>query len=176
MLSRKVVCLALALSLTACKDTPESAESSPTFSASQAADTVFFGDHIITISPDKPTADAVAVRGDRIVFVGDRAKAKTLVSDETRIVELGDKALLPGFIDTHGHITAQARAFNYVNVSSPPVGSAEIVADIVALLKAHLTERRPQPGDWVVGYGYDDSLLAGKRHPARDDLDQVSTF
>ena len=88
---------------------------------------------------------------------------------------MGNKALLPGFIDAHGHITAQARLFNYVNIFPPPVGEMESVADIVASLKAHLAEQNPAPGTWVVGFGYDDSLLAERRHPTRDDLDQVSS-
>ena len=49
------------------------------------------------------------------------------------------------------------------------------VEDIVAALKARIAERRPAPGEFVIGYGYDDSLLAEGRHPDRDDLDRVST-
>ncbi|GAB3093729.1 amidohydrolase family protein [Aestuariicella hydrocarbonica] len=139
------------------------------------ADQVFFGDHIITMDPAQEQAEAVAIRGDKIVFVGDEDKARTLVGADTRVVELGDKALVPGLIDAHGHVAMAARFIDFINVSSPPVGTVESIDDIVALLKAHIANTRPAKGEWILAYGYDDSLLAENRHPTREDLDKIST-
>ena len=61
------------------------------------------------------------------------------------------------------------------NVSSPPVGPAENMAGLVSELKRYMSSKSLKEGEWVVGMGYDDSLLAEKRHPTRDDLDQVSS-
>jgi predicted amidohydrolase YtcJ len=54
------------------------------------------------------------------------------------------------------------------------VGPAESIDDVVRLLREHIESREIAPGEWVVGYGYDDSLLSEKRHPDRDDLGRVS--
>ncbi|WP_187276460.1 amidohydrolase [Parahaliea maris] len=143
--------------------------------AEEPADAVFYGDHIITMDSDRPRAEAVAIRGDRIVYVGDRENAGEFVGDDTRSVELGDKALVPGMIDSHGHISVAARMVDYVNVSSPPVGPAKNIGDIVDLLKERLKTDPPPEDGWLIAYGYDDSLLAENRHPTRHDLDKVST-
>ena len=139
------------------------------------ADIVFIGDHIISMDSANPQVQAVAVRGDRIVLAGGREQAMALVGEDTRVVELGERALLPGFIDAHGHFAFTARLIDFVNLSSPPVGPVESVEDILLLLRARIQARNPEPGTWVLGYGYDDSLLQTERHPNRDDLDKVST-
>ena len=142
--------------------------------AGQAADIVFYGNHVLTVDPQTRGADAVAVVGDRIAAVGSRRAVSAWVGDATRVVELGDRALVPGFIDAHGHIALVMRTLGLVNASSPPVGPARNVEDIVELVAARIAERRIPAGQWVLGYGYDDSLLAEGRHPTRDDLDRAS--
>lgn len=138
------------------------------------ADLVFFGDHIVTIDPATDGARGVAVRGDTIVAVGPRSEIERRIGPATRVVELGERALLPGFIDAHGHLGLVMLLVDDLNASSPPVGPMESIDDIVAALQARIAERRPAPGEFVVGYGYDDSLLAEGRHPTRDDLDRAS--
>ncbi|MBY0401355.1 amidohydrolase family protein, partial [Myxococcota bacterium] len=138
------------------------------------ADLVFLGDHILTIDPATEGAGGVAVRGDTIAAVGARAEITRRIGPATRVVELGERALLPGFIDAHGHLGLVMLLVDDLNVSSPPVGAMESIGDIVAALRARIAERRPTPGEFVVGYGYDDSLLAEGRHPTREDLDLAS--
>lgn len=143
-------------------------------SAAVPADRVFYGDHIITMDSALPSAEAVAIRGETIVYVGDRDGAGEFVGDATRTVELGDRALLPGLIDAHGHVTMSARLIDFVNASSPPVGTSENIGDILDLLQQRLKNDPPPEGGWLMAYGYDDSLLAENRHPTRHDLDKVS--
>mgnify|MGYP000116380870 CR=1 FL=1 len=139
-----------------------------------AADLVFFGDHILTVDPATEGAAGVAVRGDTIVAVGSRAELARSIGPATRVVELGEQALLPGFIDAHGHLGLEMLVVDFLNVSSPPVGPMRSIEDIVTALRARIDDLKPAPGELVVGYGYDDSLLAEGRHPDRDDLDRVS--
>ena len=139
------------------------------------ADIVFLGDRILTFDPATEGAGGVAVRGEKIVAVGSREAMERRIGPRTRVVELGERALLPGFIDAHGHLGLVMLVVDYLNVSSPPVGPMKSIEDIVSALRARIDERRPAPGELVVGYGYDDSLLAEGRHPDRDDLDRVST-
>ena len=130
---------------------------------------------IITVDKTQPTAEAVAVAGNRIVSVGSRENIFKLATDSTRIVELGEHALLPGFIDAHGHMTMVGTWGELINLSSPPVGTVETMADLVKLIRARIADHEIPPGEWVFGYGYDDSLIHENRHPDRDDLDKAST-
>lgn len=135
------------------------------------ADTLYLGSHVITMDEALGEVDAVAVRGEEILWVGKRAdwtgSAKT-------VVELGERALLPGFIDAHGHLTFLARTVRMANVASPPVGPVTTLASLQDVLRAYIAEREIPAGEWVLGMGYDDSLIAEGRHPDRNDLDAVS--
>ena len=137
------------------------------------ADLIFIGDNIITMDNSKVTA--VAVRGDRIVATGDQAEIIQLQDDSTRLVELGDRALLPGFIDAHGHFGAVATSSALLDLSSPPVGTVETIDDIVTAIQNWIENNDVPDGQLIYGFGYDDSLLAEQRHPNRDDLDRAST-
>jgi len=139
------------------------------------ADAIFLGAKIVTMDPDMPSAEAVAIRGDTIALVGDRDPVMALAGPDTRVEELGDRALIPGLIDTHGHFGFTARLLNLANLSPPPVGPVNTIDDLVGLLRDHIAANEIPPGTWVMGYGYDDSLLEELRHPTRDDLDLAST-
>ncbi|HBJ89702.1 MAG TPA: amidohydrolase [Gammaproteobacteria bacterium] len=141
--------------------------------AAQDADLIFLGQNIITM--DASNVSAVAVRGDRIVVAGSEQDARALQGEDTRVIELGKRALLPGFIDAHGHFAGVARYLDMLDLSSPPVGDVTSVDDIVRKLQRRIENRNIPPGELVYGYGYDDSLLAELRHPDRDDLDRASS-
>ncbi|MEE2777911.1 MAG: amidohydrolase [Acidobacteriota bacterium] len=140
----------------------------PAAVCSQPADLVFRGEHIVTLAPP---AEALAVRGEDIVAVGRWQDVAPLVGDDTRVVELGDRALIPGFIDAHGHLVMAAQTVDLANVASPPVGPVETLADLIAELSRFARARELADDDWVVGFGYDDSLIAERRHPTAADLD-----
>lgn len=142
-------------------------------SLAQDADLIFLGDHIITM--DEENVTAVAVRDDLIIAVGDQQSVVTLRGDETRVVELGEQALLPGFIDAHGHFSALSRYVDMLDLSSPPVGDVTSVDELVRKIRQRIEQQQVPDGQLIYGYGYDDSLLAEQRHPNRDDLDRAST-
>jgi len=164
------VLAACAICLTACS--PTDSEKSL---AAAPADIIFTGTNVVTVDEAYSDVQAVAVRGENIVAVGTEAEVLTLRGEATRMIELGDHALVPGFIDAHGHLAFVARLTDYANLSSPPVGPVETMDDLVTLLSEYIEKTKPAPGEWVLGYGYDDSLIAENRHPTRDDLDRVST-
>lgn len=143
----------------------------------RAADLILLSDHVLTMRSAKPAAEALAVvvEGESIRWVGPQADALRLAEPETRIVQLGAQALLPGFIDAHGHISFVGINTQLANVASPPVGPARNIPDLQNTLKEYIKRREIPPGEWVVGNGYDDSLLAEQRHPDADDLNAVST-
>lgn len=139
-----------------------------------SADRIFLGENILTMDLANPRIEAVAIAGGRIIAAGDRATVLSLRAPRTEVTELGDRALLPGFIDGHGHIAKVAASFGFANLAGPPVGNVANIDDLVAELRNFATERAKQPGDWIVGRGYDNAFLAEGRHPTRDDLDRVS--
>ena len=67
------------------------------------ADYVFMGGKVYTVNKEQPWAEAVAVQGKKIVFVGSTSDAKNYIGDQTKIVDLDGKMMLPGFIDSHCH-------------------------------------------------------------------------
>jgi len=139
----------------------------------QTADLIIVGDNIVTM--DGSSVTGVAVSGDRIAATGSREQVLNLRGASTRVIELGDQALLPGFIDAHGHFSAVARYLDLLDLSSPPVGQVTNIDDLVRLLRQRIENQQVSPGQLVYGFGYDDSLLAEQRHPTRDDLDRAST-
>ena len=74
--------------------------------AEESADTIFLNGKVYTLDDESPWADAVAVRGDEIVYVGDAAGALALAGERTQRIDLKGQLLLPGFIDTHVHPVA----------------------------------------------------------------------
>jgi len=139
----------------------------------QTANLIFLGENIITM--DGTNVAAVAVAEDRILAVGSREEVLRLAGNSTRIVELGERALLPGFIDAHGHFSGVARNAELLDLSPPPVGQINTIEDIIKALRAYIEQRQIPAGETVFGFGYDDSLLAEQRHPSRDDLDLASS-
>lgn len=143
--------------------------------AGPPAETIFVGENIVTMDPAQPTVEAVAVRGQTIAAAGAESDVMALRGDATRVVELGDRALLPGFIDAHGHFLSVGRSEQRLSLEPPPVGDVENIDDIVRKVQEWIEEQDIPPGDPVYGRGYDDSLLEEGRHPTRDDLDRAST-
>jgi predicted amidohydrolase YtcJ len=134
--------------------------------------TLYLGGPILTMDPQDRIVEALGVEGDRIAAVGSRAELEAWADGSARVVDLAGRALLPGFIDAHGHFPGRGIFAVQVDLNSPPVGDVETLADLLARLRERARETRS--GNWIVGWGYDDTLLAEKRHPTRHDLDAVS--
>lgn len=144
------------------------------------ADVIFHGGEIVTVAADAresdPGPEAVAVKDGVIVHVGGRQEAvERWQGPRTQLRDLGGRALLPGFIDAHGHLGGIGLQATLANLLAAPDGD---VTDIDSLL-AKLREWARTPvgafSKWIIGFGYDDAMLAEGRHPTRDDLDKVST-
>lgn len=124
---------------------------------------------VLTMDPQQPRAEAVALRQGRIVAVGSNREVLQLRGHGTSIMECGGATLLPGFIDAHVHMRSYASTFLGIDCRPPAVRN---IHDLQTVLYDQ-AQRRP-PGQWLVGYGYDDFALAERRHPTRWDLDVVT--
>ncbi|WP_236638314.1 amidohydrolase [Mangrovicoccus ximenensis] len=92
------------------------------------------------------------------------------------MVDLGGRALLPGFVDSHGHVMLGGLQALSANLLAPPDGDVTDIAGLVAELSDWAAENAEAVAriDLIVGFGYDQSQLAEQRHPTREDLDRVS--
>jgi predicted amidohydrolase YtcJ len=145
--------------------------------AQEVADTIYFGGPILTMDDAAPRADAVAVKGGAIIGVGDLADLSALQGEGTVAVDLGGRAMLPGFVDAHGHammIGLQALAANLLPAPDGEVNDIPTLQRVMSEYMAAFPERI-EPLNLVIGFGYDDSQLAELRHPTREDLDAVSS-
>ncbi len=111
------------------------------------ADLIISGGPIYTVDPSNPTAEAVAIRGDSIVFVGSKSDALELKGDQTIEIDLKGKTMTPGFIEGHGHI--MGLGYNEMNLDLMFVKSYEELVEKVREAVGKL-----QPGQWLIGRGW----------------------
>jgi predicted amidohydrolase YtcJ len=188
------VCAAILIAARAANSTPKSAaaKSSPaaiaqdstTLSFAQCpADLVLTNAQIETMDPAHERAGAIAIRGESIVAVSyiepgstgaqnassiDAPEIKQCLGPKTSIINLHGAFATPGFNDAHVHIGQSALAklaIDFTGVQS----LAEFQQRIRAAIKARA------PGEWITGFGWDQTLWPGRRDPTRADLDAVST-
>ncbi|MHA7268537.1 amidohydrolase [Arthrobacter sp. HLT1-20] len=134
---------------------------------------IFCNGRILTMrGPSPEYVESIVIGGGKIVFVGDEALArKQFPNAATR--DLDGAALLPGFVDAHSHFSAAFDLADRVNVGPPPMGPCDDIATLLQTLDAFRTGRRLGPGEWLVGYGYDQEALADNRHITVKDLDAL---
>lgn len=137
------------------------------------ADLILSSDKVILMIGDQKAQPlSIAIKNKKIIWVGSHKNAKNI---QGKHIDFGDQAILPGFIDAHGHASYLAFATQVANLASPPVGGINTIKELQAELRKFIEESNLQPGEWVMGLGYDDSLLSEQRHPTKEDLDAVST-
>ncbi len=142
----------------------------PSLAASaQTADCIFSGGPILTMRGASPEyAEAIAVKDGTILAVGRKADVARHFCPTTRQIDLAGHTLLPGFIDTHGHMIY----FGKNLVDADLFGSKDI-PQLIARMKAQ-AEKVPA-GGWIVGFGFQAKQLAEQRTPSREELDTISS-
>ena len=137
--------------------------------SAEPAETVFINGNIHTVNDRQPQAEAIAVKGGRIVFVGSNAEAaeKFPAASGSRRIDLQGRTVVPGMTDAHCHIFGiGAREMN-LNLE----GTASL-EDFLAKVKERV--RQTPPGHWVTGRGWIETFWKPQIFPTRLDLDKVS--
>ena len=138
------------------------------------AHVIYRNGSVVTVDGANTVAQALAVRDGKILAVGSSADIGVYVGSDTKVVDLAGKAVIPGIYDAHSHFTYTGINAKFeANLNSPPISTVNSIGDLIALLK--LQQAKLASDAWVTGFGYDDTLIAEKRHPTRYDLDQVSS-
>jgi len=145
----------------------------PAALAVESADTIYTGGHIITINDAAPSAEALAVKDGKILAVGAKAVVLKTQGPATKLVDLGGKTLLPGFIDGHSHFINALSVANQANVYAPPFGPGNTVAGIIGALKKLRDEQHLKAGEMILAYGYDENALPADHQLSAADLDAV---
>lgn len=142
-------------------------------STSEEADLILLNGNIYTVDESLPRAEALAVKGDRIMKVGSNADLEALKGDSTVVYDLGGRFVMPGFIEGHGHFSGLGSSLlnlNFLNAKNWD----EIIAAVEERVKT------AQPGEWIIGRGWhqekwdktpDRNVLG---YPYHDDLSAVS--
>ena len=124
----------------------------PATPADRKADWLFLNGTIYTVNPVQPSAQAVAVLGDQIVYVGDADAAKSWRGPATRVVDLHGRMLLPGFVDAHNHLAVAALTKLGINIRGL-VGKDKILDTIREWIATQPLDAPLRGHGWTVGVG-----------------------
>jgi len=139
----------------------------PASQRTQSADIVFRNGNVYTANDKSPKAQAIAVKDDRIVFVGSNAEVQKYVGPNTRVVDLKGNTVLPGFTDSHQHLSGVGQREMTLNLE----GTTSL-EDFLAKVKARVDQAKP--GEWVTGRGWIETHWQPPVFPTRWDLDKVA--
>lgn len=149
----------------------------PHTALADTADKIWLGGPILTMNDEAMRADAVAVKDGKILAVGKKDDVLATKGDKTEVIDLGGRALIPGFVDAHGHVMMGGLQAMAANMLAPPDGKVTDIAGLQQTLKdwAEANKDVVSKANLILGFGYDQSQLKELRAPTKEELDAVST-
>ncbi|HXD34476.1 MAG TPA: amidohydrolase [Pyrinomonadaceae bacterium] len=132
-----------------------------------AADLVLQNGNIYTVNDKQPHAEAIAIKGDRIVFVGSNAAAQKFVGQGTRVIDLHGNTVVPGLTDAHCHLIGIGQREMTLNLEG-----ITNLQDFLAKVKARVDQANP--GEWVTGRGWIETFWQPPVFPTKEDLDRIA--
>jgi hypothetical protein len=144
--ARRLVTVLAVLFLAACSP-EEKTETAATAAPPMTADLVLRGGKVATVDPAHPEAEAVAVSGAEILAVGSNEDIAPYIGDDTEVVELGGRFVMPGFIEGHGHYMSLGRSKQILDLTTIRNWDEAVNMVAVAVDKA-------EPGEWIFGRGW----------------------
>ena len=133
----------------------------------EPADLIFVNGNVYTANDQQPHAEAIAVKGDRIVFAGSNADAKKYNGTQTRTVDLHGATVLPGMTDAHHHL--EGVGFREMTLNLEGITNLQ---DFLAKVKTKVDQAKPAA--WVIGRGWIETFWQPPVFPTRWDLDKVA--
>ena len=131
---------------------------------------LYFNGNVITVNNKEEVVQAVAIEDGKIIKVGTNEEILSLKDNDTEVIDLEGKTMLPGFIDPHGHIVPVAQTLMIVTL-----GDVTSKEELLARLEESLKNDPPSGDNWLIGFGYDNTKFEDGEHPTKFDLDKVST-
>ncbi|MCX5839607.1 MAG: amidohydrolase [Deltaproteobacteria bacterium] len=131
-------------------------------------DLMLINGKIITMAEDGRIAEAVAIKGDKIIAIGSTTQIMECIGPDTKLIDLQGRTVTPGFVESHCHTSTAGVKLVFEVI----VKGAQSIDEIIEMMKGKA--KKWPSGKWIIGSNYDDRHLAEKRHPTRWDLDKVS--
>jgi predicted amidohydrolase YtcJ len=131
----------------------------------ETADLVIVNARVYTVNPRQPSATAIAIKAGKFLAVGD--SVSDYVGAETRRIDVHGKAVIPGFIDSHGHMLGLGETLSSLDLHGV---SSELEIQAMVANRARLRK----PGEWITGFGWDQNLWKNKQFPIKDLLDSAA--
>jgi predicted amidohydrolase YtcJ len=122
----------------------------------QRADLAVTNAHIYTVNPKQPVASAIAVRQGRILAVGN--DVSRYVGASTSVIDAKGAAIVPGLIDSHGHVRGLGDMLGSIDLRG-------VASESAAVEKVRKAAKRAKPGEWIRGSAWDQNLWAGQKFP-----------
>jgi len=132
----------------------------------QAPDAVVLAEHIYTADSARPTVDAIAIRGGRIVFTGSRQAALATKGPGTHVLDFSGGTIVPGIADAHAHLLSLGRSLQNVDLAGA-TSYQEVIRRVV--VRAH----RTPPGAWILGRGWDQNRWPRAEFPTHTALSRA---
>ena len=133
--------------------------------------TIYYNGILIPMEEELKYAQAICIEDGKIVAVGSNEEILKYKEEDSQLIDLNQKVMMPGFIDPHSHF------FGVVNsLTECDLTEAESFDDIVNKLKKFIEVNHIPEGEWVAGRNYDQNFLKEKSHPQKDVLDRVSKY
>jgi predicted amidohydrolase YtcJ len=133
--------------------------------------TVFSGGTILTIDENFSQAEAIAIRGNKIIAVGDDSDVREIAGNKAKIIHLQGHTMLPGFVDPHTHVITGS----VVDSTMEYVGMARFRTVDEVLDRLAERAKDSQKGEWIVVRNFDPSVQEGLDALTFSELDPIST-
>ena len=130
------------------------------------ADSVYINGNIYTMDEKQPTASALAVKGQELIYVGNSDEVKKYIGNNTSITDLKGKTVIPGLIEGHMHLPMLGENLLKIDAFWKPK------AEILAAVKRE--SQTVQPGEWITGFGWNNTIWDDKTYPTKEELDAVA--
>lgn len=137
-------------------------------------DVAFKNGSVITVNETDEVAQAVGIKGNKIVFVGSNADIDQLLDSHTKVYDLAGRSLLPGFNDSHFHpilngMLGPDMSCGMIDTTKKNCPSLEAMLQMIRKTASTL-----QPGRWISMMGYEPTLFPEGRHPTIEELDEAA--
>ena len=134
----------------------------------ETAGTIFINGNIYTVNDMHPRAEAIAVKSDRVIFVGSNDDAQKFRGEKTRVIDLHGKTVTPGFTDSHCHIFGIGERELTLNLEG-----TNTLADFLAKVQEGVA--KAGRGKWITGRGWIETFWKPPQFPTRQDLDKIAS-
>jgi predicted amidohydrolase YtcJ len=127
---------------------------------------VYLNGNIYTVDRDFSRAEALAIKNDRLLYVGRDAVAKRFITPDTEVTDLGGKTVLPGLLEGHTHFGWLSNSL--LEVRGIDRQKEDILNDVAERAKT------AKPGEWIIGRGWNNEIWKDRSFPTKEELDRAA--